>query len=309
MRESPLVIIVGPTGVGKTAVAVRLGPCLDGEVISADSRQIYRYMDIGTAKPTPEERAQVPHHLLDVVEPDQTLTLAEYQDLAYAALRDITGRGRVPMLVGGTGLYVRAVAEGWSIPRVAPDPVLREVLLERAEREGAESLHAELAAVDPEAAERIDPRNVRRVVRALEVYHGSGRPFSEQQRRQAPPYDLLWIGLTMPRAELYRRVDERIERMVAAGWIDEVRDLLARGYSLDLPAFSALGYREIAAHVQGDLDREEAVALIKRGTRNFIRHQYAWFKPQDPRLRWFDMSEPCLDAIQELALSFVGSRM
>ncbi len=309
MRQPPLIVIVGPTGVGKTAVAVELAPGIGGEIVSADSRQIYRYMDIGTAKPTAEERARAPHHLLDVVDPDRTLTLAEYQALAYAALQDITARGRVPMLVGGTGLYVRAVAEGWSIPRVAPDPALREALLERAEREGSESLYAELRAVDAAAAERIDPRNVRRLVRALEVYHTTGRPFSEQRRRRPPPYDQLWIGLTMPRAELYRRADARIERMIEAGWVDEVRGLLARGYMPELPAFSALGYREIAAYVQGRLTLDEAVALIKRSTRNFIRHQYAWFRASDPRLHWFDVSEPHLDGIRELVLSFLGSRM
>lgn len=309
MRQPPLIVIVGPTGVGKTAVGVELGASIGGEIISADSRQVYRYMDIGTAKPTARERARLPHHLLDVVDPGQTLTLAEYQALAYAALRDITERGRVPMLVGGTGLYVRAVAEGWTIPRVAPDPALRAALLKRAEDEGYESLFAELEAVDPEAAGRIDARNVRRVVRALEVYYTTGRRFSEQQRRKAPPYDQLWIGLTMQRAELYRHVDERIERMVEAGWVEEVRGLLARGYSPELPSFSALGYREIAAFVQGTLSLEDALTLIKRQTRRFIRHQYAWFRANDPRLHWFDVGEPQLEGIRELALSFLGSRM
>jgi tRNA dimethylallyltransferase len=308
VKAYPLILVVGPTAVGKTGLAVELAPCLDAEIVSADSRQVYRYMDIGTAKPTAEQRARVPHHLLDVVDPSQTLTLAEYQEMAYGALRDIAGRGRVPMLVGGTGLYVRAVAEGWTIPRVAPNPTLRQVLLARAEREGPRALYDELRAADPVAAERIDPRNVRRVVRALEVYYESGRPFSAQRQRQAPPYQALWIGLTMPRAALYERADRRIEQMVAAGWANEVRDLLARGYSVDLPAFSALGYREMAAFVQGQMALEDALALIRRNTRNFIRHQYAWFRPQDPQLHWFDVSEPCLGAIQELALSFVGSR-
>jgi len=303
----PLILLVGPTAVGKTGVAVELAAHLNAEIVSADSRQVYRYMDIGTAKPTAEERARVPHHLLDVVEPDQTLTLAQYQEQAYAALDDITGRGRVPMLVGGTGLYVRAVAEGWTIPRVAPNPALREVLLARAEREGGAALYDELRAADPAAAERIDPRNVRRVVRALEVYYGTGQAFWAQRQRRAPPYDLLWIGLTMPRPALYERADRRIDAMVRAGWAEEVRDLIARGYSLNLPAFSALGYREMAAYVQGQVALQDALAQIRRNTRNFIRHQYAWFRPQDPRLHWFDMSEPCLGSIQELALSFVGS--
>ncbi len=306
MNKIPLVLIVGPTAVGKTAVGVELARQFNGEIVSADSRQIYRYMDIGTAKPTPEERALAPHHLLDVVDPDQLLTLAEYQERAQAAIAEITSRRRVPFLVGGTGLYVRAVAEGWSVPRVAPNPAIRQALLERAEREGAQSLYAELQAVDPEAAAIIDPRNVRRVVRALEVYQSSGRTFSSQRMRQAPPYNELWIGLTLPRAALYERADERVDRMVAAGWVDEVRNLAARGYSLDLPALSALGYREIARFLQGELSLEEAIVLIKRHTRRFIRHQYAWFSLQDPRIHWFDMSEPCLEGIGDLVGTFLG---
>ncbi len=305
MTRRLLVIVVGPTAVGKTAVSIKLARAVDGEIISADSRQIYRYMDIGTAKPTPTERAAVPHHLLDVVSPDQALTLAEYQELAYEAVDGILNRGHVPFLVGGTGLYIRAVAEGWTVPRVAPNPVLRQVLRERAEREGAGALYAELESVDPESAERIDARNVRRVIRALEIYYESGQPMSQQQGKQPPPYDTLWIGLTMPRAELYARADARIERMVAAGWVDEVRDLLARGYGLDLPAMSALGYREIGAYVQGESTLPEAVALIRRHTRRFIRHQYAWFSRHDPRLHWFDMTEPCLEDINGLVVSFL----
>ena len=309
MIATPLVVVVGPTGVGKTALAVDLARSLQGEIVSADSRQIYRHMDVGTAKPTSEEQALVPHHLIDVVDPDQTLTLAQYQDLAYRAIDGIVARGRLPFLVGGTGLYVRAVAEGWAVPRVAPDPVLRQVLQERAEREGAASLYAELQAVDPEAAARIHPHNVRRIVRALEVYHSSGETMSAQRGRQAPPFDELWIGLTMPRARLYALVDARIERMIDAGWVDEVRDLLASGYRLDLPALSALGYREIVAYVRGETSLEEAVALIKRHTRRFIRHQYAWFGLQDPRLHWFDVSEPFEDAVRELVVSFLREKV
>ena len=308
MIATPLIVVVGPTGVGKTALAVDLARSLRGEIVSADSRQIYRRLNIGTAKPTPEEQALVPHHLIDVVDPDQTLTLAQYQDLACRAIDDITVRGRLPFLVGGTGLYVRAVAEGWTVPRVVPNPVLRQVLQERAEREGVVSLYAELQAVDPEAAARIHPHNVRRIVRALEVYYSSGQTMSAQRGRQAQPYDELWIGLTMPRTKLYTRVDARIERMIDAGWVDEVRDLLASGYSLDLPALSALGYREIVAYLRGQTGLKEAVALIKRHTRRFIRHQYAWFGLQDPRLHWFDVSEPFEDAVRELVLSFLGGK-
>jgi tRNA dimethylallyltransferase len=309
MTPTPLVLVVGPTGVGKTALSLRLARALDGEIVSADSRQIYRHLDIGTAKPTPQERAQVPHHLIDVVDPDETLTLAEYQDLAYEAIDGIAARGRLPLLVGGTGLYVRAVAEGWAVPRVPPNPALRQALHERAAREGPAGLYAELQAVDPESAARIHPHNVRRIVRALEVYYSSGETLSAQRGREAPPYEELWVGLTMPRSELYARVDARIERMIDAGWVDEVRDLLAAGYRLDLPALSALGYREIVACVRGDISLEEAIGLIKRHTRRFIRHQYAWFSLQDPRLHWFDVSEPYEDAVHELVASFLREKV
>jgi tRNA dimethylallyltransferase len=307
MSREVLIVIVGPTGVGKTVLGVELAAACGGEIVSADSRQVYRFMDIGTAKPTAEEQARARHYLLDVVNPDQTLTLAQYQELASAAIADILARGRVPFLVGGTGLYVRAVAEGWSIPQVAPDPVLRQKLEAQAEREGPAGLYAELQAVDPVAAGRIDPRNVRRIVRALEVYHTSGQPFSSQQARQAPPYDELWIGLTMERTALYERVDRRIDGMIAAGWMREVEDLVVRGYGLQLPALSALGYREIGAVLQGKLSLEEASALIKRHTHRFIRHQYAWFGLQDPRLHWFDVSRPCTGDILALVRSFLES--
>lgn len=303
--KAPLIVIVGPTAVGKTELAVWLAERIGGEVVSADSRQIYRFMDIGTAKPSPEECRRVPHHMLDVAEPDRTLTLAEYRDLAVQAIHDILDRGRVPLLVGGTGLYVRAVAEGWSIPRVAPSDELRARLQARAEAEGPEKLHAELEMVDPEAARRIDARNVRRVVRALEVFYETGQTFSSLQNRQPPPYRQLWIGLTMSRQALYARADARIQRMLDAGWAQEVQSLLNRGYREDLPSFSALGYHEVAACVRGELDREATITLIRRHTRRFIRHQYAWFSLRDERIHWFNVTEPCHDSILALVGGFL----
>ena len=204
----PLLVIVGPTAVGKTALSLHLAQSFDGEVVSADSRLFYRGMDVGTAKPTPEERASVPHHLIDVAAPDQTVGLAEFQEQAYAAIDDVHARGRLPLLVGGTGQYVRAVLQGWRIPRVPPDPELRAKLETQAEHEGAAQLHARLAELDPDAAARIDSRNVRRVIRALEVCLITGRPISQQQRKQPPPYRMLQIGLTMERSldNLYRRI-------------------------------------------------------------------------------------------------------
>jgi tRNA dimethylallyltransferase len=290
MDARPLVAVVGPTAVGKTALSLELAEALDGEIVSADSRQIYRYMDIGTAKPMPAERARAPHHLIDVVDPDQPLTLAEYQRLAYAAIADIHARGRLPLLVGGTGLYVRAVLDGLRIPAAPPDAKLRARLEEEAAAAGALALHARLAALDPTAAARIDPRNVRRVIRALEVCLTTGRPISEQQQAAPPPYRTLRLGLTRPRAELYARIDARVDAMLAAGLVDEVRALLARGYSPHLPALSGLGYRQIIRYLAGELSLEEAVQEIKRQTRRFVRQQQTWFRPDDPRIHWYDLS-------------------
>jgi tRNA dimethylallyltransferase len=305
----PLVAIVGPTAVGKTALAVRLCLELGGEVISADSRQIYRRMDIGTAKASAEERRQVPHHLIDVVSPDEPFTLAQYQSLAYRAIRDVLARGCVPFLVGGTGLYVRAVLEGLRIPRVPPNPTLRADLLARAEREGAAALHAWLAQVDPQAARAMDARNTRRVIRALEVYLLTGEPISAQQRASPPPYRTLRLGLTMPRPLLYQRIDERVERMVQQGLVDEVRALLEMGYSADLPSMSGVGYRQMVGYLRGETDLAEAVRRIKRDTRRFVRQQYNWFRLDDPHIRWFDVGgglDEAYPAIREAVARFVA---
>ncbi|NOZ30192.1 MAG: tRNA (adenosine(37)-N6)-dimethylallyltransferase MiaA [Chloroflexi bacterium] len=302
----PLIAIVGPTAVGKTALSLDLAEAVNGEVVSADSRQIYRYMDIGTAKPTPDERARVPHHLLDVVDPDQTLTLAQYQRLAYAAIEEIHRRGRVPLLVGGTGLYVRAVLEGLRIPEVPPDPELRARLEAEAAEQGPEALHARLAALDPVAAARIDPRNVRRVIRALEVCLIAGRPISELQQASPPPYRILRLGLTRPRRELYARIDARVDAMMAAGLVDEVRSLLARGYGPELPAMTGLGYRQICQYLAGEMTLEEAVREIKRRTRRFVRQQQTWFRPDDPRIRWFDLSKTPPEAIISEAVRWLA---
>ncbi len=291
MSDGPLVVVVGPTAVGKTALSLHLAQRLDGEVVSADSRLLYRGMDIGTAKPTARERAQVPHHLIDVAEPDETVGLAEFQEAAYAAIAGIHGRGKLPLLVGGTGQYVRAVVEGWRIPRVPPDPTLRAELEAQARQGQAEQLHARLAQLDPTAAQRIDPRNVRRVIRALEVCLVTGRPISVQQRKQAPPYHILQIGLSIERTALYARADQRIEAMLAAGLEDEVRRLVEAGYGWHLPAMSGLGYVQFKPYFAGEATLEEVVAEIKRVTRRFIRHQHNWFRPNDPAIRWFDAAQ------------------
>ena len=296
-----VLVLVGPTAVGKTATSLLLARELGGEIVSADSRQVYRGMDIGTAKVTPEERGDIPHHLIDIRAPDETISLGEYKELADAVIADILARGRLPMLVGGTGQYVRAVVEGWQIPRVPPQPDLRRELEELAAREGKEAVFARLQALDPASAQTIDYRNLRRVIRAIEVTLVAGRPFSELQTKQPPPWRMVQIGLTRPRERLYARADARIEAMLAAGWVDEVRRLLAQGYTPDLPSFASLGYREVVAYLAGDISLEEAKARIRRATRAFIRRQYNWFRLTDPRIHWFDLEEVGPEAVLEAA--------
>ena len=286
-----LVVIVGPTAVGKTAVSLHLAQELNGEVVSADSRQVYRGMDIGTAKATPEERARVPHHLLDLVDPDETLTLARYQRLAYSAIDDILARGRLPLLVGGSGQYIHAVIEGWNVPKVAPQAPLRLAL----EALTTDELNRWLAALDPVAAARIDQRNRRRLLRALEVTLVTGRPISDQQRKSPPPYRILQVGLILERPLLYQRIDARVHRMIDAGLLDETRRLAER-FGWCVPAMSGLGYAQLGAYLRGEITLKEAMAAVKRETRRFVRQQANWFKPSDPRIRWFDVDQPGQDA-------------
>ncbi len=308
MIDKPLLVIVGPTAVGKTALSLRLAQDLQGEIISADSRQIYRGLDIGTAKATSREQMIVPHHLLDVVEPDQVLTLAEFQGQVYATIEAIHRQQRLPLLVGGTGQWVRAVVEGWRIPRVSPDPFLRARLEAQAQAMGIEAFHAQLVAVDPQAAKKIDPRNVRRVIRALEIYHKTGRPISHYQGKKAPPYHILQIGLTMPRELLYDRIDQRVDEMMARGLLAEVEQLAQAGYGWNRPAMSGLGYRQIGQYLCGEISLTEAVALIKKETRRFVRQQYNWFRLDDPKIHWFDVGAG-LGKVYETIKNFVESSL
>lgn len=285
-----MITIVGPTGVGKTALAIRLAQTFDGEIVSADSRQFYRGMDIGTAKATPEEQAAAPHHLIDIANPDETISLAQFQRLARRVVEDCHGRGKLPILVGGTGQYVWGFLEGWTIPTAPPNNELRDHLYAQAEADGYETFYQRLVAVDPVAAQKIDPRNVRRVVRALEVYELTGQPFSAAQSKAPLPYRTLLLGLTLARPALYERLDRRIDAMIADGLEAEVRRLVAQGYGFDLPAMSALGYGEFAPVLRGEATVASATALIKRNTRRFVRHQSAWFRLADPRIHWLDVA-------------------
>ncbi len=298
-----LLAIVGPTAVGKTALGLALARRFPVEVVGVDSRQVYRGMDIGTAKPTAGERAQVPHHLVDMVDPVDGFSLATYLDKARKTISDIHTRDKMPLLIGGTGQYLWALLEDWRVPSVPPDHEYRRHLQEIAHTQGQQALHDQLAQVDPRAAASIDLRNQRRVIRALEVHHQTGVPFSELRRHGTEPYRTLILGLTLTREALYRRIDERVEGMVEAGWIEEVRRLLEQGITADHPSMSSVGYRDIAAHLADDLALEQAIRNIKSNTHRFARHQYSWFRLSDHRVRWLQADA---DALEEQAVSLVS---
>ena len=303
-----LIAIIGPTGIGKTKLSIQLASRFDGEIINADSRQIYRHMDIGTAKPTGEELAAVPHHLVDIIEPDKEFSLAEYQQLTDKTIHDIQARGKIPFFVGGSGLYVLAVLEGWVVPKVAPDVLFRQGLEKRAELGQGDDLYRELKQIDPSAAEKIDPHNIRRVIRALEVNKFADSTFSHLQKKQPPPFQTLIIGLTAERKELYPRADKRVDNMLKQGFVDEVSKLLKMGYNLTLPSMSSIGYREIGQYLSGGMTLEEAVYKIKTGTHRFIRHQYAWFRLKDERIKWFDIEKVNQGEIESAAEEFIKNR-
>ena len=252
-------------------------------------------MNIGTAKPTPELRAAVPHHLLDVTDPAEVFTVAQYQELAAAAITDIHSRGRLPLLVGGTGLYIRAVVDGLQIPHVPPDWSFREQA-ETEEREQTGTLYERLQRRDPRAAERIHPRNLRRIIRALEVIERTGRPISEQQRMQPAPWRVVMTGLRMPRPLLYERINRRVDNQIAQGLVEEVRGLLLVGVPPAAPAMQGLGYKEIVPYVQGRVTLDAAVVTLKRNTRNYARRQETWFR-RDPRIQWLDVGHADAEAV------------
>lgn len=304
-EKQPLIVIIGPTAVGKTSLSIALAEALNGEIIGADSRQVYRYMDIGTAKPDVEERVQVPHHMIDVVNPDENLSLAQYQKMTVAAIEEVQQRRRIPLLVGGTGQYVSAVIEGWSIPEVPPNPTLRAELEAYAAEHGSAALHARLQAHDPTAGAKIEHQNVRRVVRALEVCLETGQPISELQRKHPPNYHLWQIGLTMERERLYERADRRVDHMVADGFVGEVQLLLDMGYSRSLPSMSGLGYAQLAAHILDDLPLPEAIELTKNATHDFIRRQYTWFRKYNDDIVWHDTETTSTTALVEAAIHWL----
>ena len=287
MSSEPLICVVGPTAVGKTALAVSLARRFGGEVINADSRQVYQGMTVGTAKPTAEEVAEAPHHLIDILEPSERFGLALFLEYAMEAVRDIRGRGRLPIVCGGTGQYVWGLVEGQRIPAVPPDPLFRAELEAEAELVGADALHLRLASIDPARASALDARNVRRVIRALEIHHVTGRLPSEFLSAGEPSAgNALVLGLTMPRDALYRRIDERVNQMMQDGFLREVEALAEAGYLMGEGPLDSPGYRELGQYLAGEMSLDEAVARTKTQTHRLARRQYAWFKLSDSRIRW-----------------------
>ncbi len=300
-EKIPLLVLAGPTAAGKSALAMRLAPLLETDIISADSAQVYRGLDIGTAKPTAEEQRLVRHHLIDLVDPDEDYSVADYQRDARRVIKELWSRGRLPFLVGGTGLYLQAVIDNYAFGKSGGDKALRERLAAEAEAEGVEALHERLKKIDPAAAAKIHPRDRRRIIRALEVFILEGRPISEQPaltRQRGSPYRPLLFGLTMPRPQLYRAIEERVEIMMARGFFEEVQGLLRRGYSRSTPGMQVLGYRQLAACIDGELALEAAVAEIKKETRRLAKRQLTWFR-RDPRIIWLNGAEKGLEELAE----------
>ena len=287
--EARLLCLLGPTAVGKTEIAIQLAQRLDAEIVSVDSRQIYRQMDIGTAKPTAEEQQAARHHLIDCVDISQPFSVADYQSLADAAITDIQDRSKQVLLVGGAGLYFRAIVDGL-FEGPGADPSLRERLEQEAAQRGVDVLHERLRACDPVSADRIHPNNIVRVIRALEVYELTRIPMSELQQQWCPEkqrYPFIAFGLTMPRALLYRRIEQRVDVMLANGLIAEVESLLAVGYARETVALQSFGYRELIAYLDGECTYLEAVQQLKQNTRRFAKRQLTWFR-KDIRIEWID---------------------
>ncbi len=293
----PLIVLVGPTAVGKTETSIQLAKNLNAEIISADSRYFYRGMDIGTAKPSKDEMGDVVHHLIDIAEPDETWSLSLFQESAVKLINHLHEEQKIPLLVGGTGQYVKAVMEAWQMPEIAPDDGLRSYFEKLAAKEGKEIVYEMLKKNDPEAAAQIDYRNLRRSIRALEVVYLTGKKFSEQRRISSSPFSRKIIGLKRDRKILYERIDQRIELMIKQGLEEEVRSLIHKGYDRRLASMSGIGYKEMCAYIEGEISLEESIRLIKRQTRIFVRRQTNWFREDDPTIRWFDAENLKIDEL------------
>lgn len=287
--KKPLIILTGPTAVGKTKLSIKLARAVNGEIISADSMQIYRYMDIGSAKIRPEEMEEIPHHLVDCLDPDEEFNVVRFQKMAKEAMEDIYARNRIPILVGGTGFYIQAVTGDIDFTECGEDNSYRKELEKKAKEQGAKVLHRMLSEVDPESALAIHANNTKRVIRALEYYQQTGEPISlhnQQQRQKESPYNLAYFVLNDERSRLYKRIDARIDEMLREGLVDEVKHLQQMGYHKGMVSMQGLGYKEILSYLDGTWSLEEAVYILKRDTRHFAKRQITWFK-RERNVEWF----------------------
>ncbi|MBT2288019.1 tRNA (adenosine(37)-N6)-dimethylallyltransferase MiaA [Paenibacillus albidus] len=291
-----VLVLLGPTAVGKTNLSLELAAAYGAEIISGDSMQVYRGMDIGTAKITPAEMKGIPHHLIDIHDPQDAYSAAEFQEQGKRLIEEISERGKLPFIVGGTGLYIESLCYGFRFSEAVADEAFRQEQEEYAEQFGALALHAKLAEVDPASAERLHPNDRRRIIRALEIHHQTNTTLSASHATQnkESPYDLCLIGLTMDRKILYKRIEDRIDSMLADGLVTEVKSLLERGYGRSLVSMQGLGYKEIAAYLAGEMSLDEAVILLKRDTRRFAKRQLSWFRHMK-EIEWIDVcAEPGL---------------
>lgn len=308
--KKPFVVLAGPTAVGKTELSISLAKKLDAEIISADSMQVYRQMNIGSAKITREEMQGIPHHLIDVLDPDEEFHVVRFQEMAKKAMEEIYARGRLPLLVGGTGFYIQALLYDIDFQAAGESEEIRSSLLKEAREKGNQVLHDRLRQVDEAAALAIHPNNVKRVIRALEFYLTTGRQISrhnaEQKKRQSP-YDFRYIVLHARREELYRRIDLRVDRMLEAGLVEEVRALRDQGYTKEMVSMQGLGYKEILDYLEGNSSLSEAVYRIKRDTRHFAKRQLTWFR-REPDVIWVDKTELGYreDAVLEQVLQYMN---
>lgn len=294
-----VIVIVGPTAVGKTELSISLAKKIDGEIISADSMQLYKNMNIGTAKPSETERNNIVHHMIDVIELAEEYSVAKYKEKAEKKIFDIYQRSKFPIIVGGTGLYVNALLYEYSFKELSRDPDYRERIKKCAEIEGSEKLHKKLSEIDPQAAKKIHPNDIKRVIRALEVIYTTGKLFSTSQNtHRVSPYNTIIIGLSRDRDELYNKIEKRVDMMLENGLIDEVRSLFDKGYDKYMTSIQALGYKEIVQYLQGEITLEESIKLIKKRTKRFAKRQFTWFK-RDPNILWYNLSHTNLYTVEK----------
>ncbi len=293
VKKSKIVVIVGPTASGKTAMGVALAKKLNGEVVSADSMQIYKHMNIGTAKVTSEEMQGVPHHLIDCVPPDEEFSVAKYKAAALEAIEEILSKGKLPIIIGGTGLYINSLSLPWDFQKKDSDETIRWRLTAEAEVLGNDALYERLKLVDPATAEIVHPNNLNRIIRALEIYELTGKPkshFDEESRKQEVPYDYIMIGLDWDRETLYNRINHRVDRMIEEGLIEETKMLIERGYDWNLTSLKAIGYKELKPYLEGESTLAEVVSILKRDSRHYAKRQMTWFR-KDERIQWLKMDE------------------